>query len=79
MNRLSSELDIVRNTVGDGTESIDGDITETWFDPIIVTRATGDINDKWLFTFRGDKAFRIPAAANVRQTAHRASIRGEAQ
>ena len=29
-------------------------LSRTWIDPIIIARATGDIDDKWLFIFRGD-------------------------
>jgi hypothetical protein len=28
--------------------------TKTWFDPVLITRLTTDINGKWLFQFRGD-------------------------
>lgn len=54
VNYLSSGLDITRNTVGGGTELLSGSISQTWFDPVIITRFTGDVNDKWLFGFRGD-------------------------
>ena len=32
----------------------DGIAFDTWFDPILITRLTTDIKDKWLFQFRGD-------------------------
>jgi len=54
LNSISSEVDIVRNAVGGGTEAIEGSISRTWIDPILIARATGDIDDKWLFVFRGD-------------------------
>lgn len=54
LNSISSELDIVRNAVGGGTEALNASLSRTWIDPIIIARATGDIDDKWLFIFRGD-------------------------
>lgn len=53
LNSLSSELDIIRNTL-DGPESLEASLSKTWIDPVIVTRFTADIDDKWLFVFRGD-------------------------
>lgn len=53
LNNISSELDIIRNTVN-GTESLNASLSKTWVDPVIVTRLTADIDDKWLFVFRGD-------------------------
>lgn len=53
LNNISSELDIIRNTM-EGTESLNASISQTWIDPVIVTRLTADIDSKWLFVFRGD-------------------------
>jgi len=53
LNSISSELDIIRNTLN-GTESLNASLSKTWVDPVIVTRLTADINDKWIFVFRGD-------------------------
>lgn len=53
LNNISSELDIIRNTI-DGTESLNASLSKTWVDPVIVTRLTADIDDTWLFVFRGD-------------------------
>ncbi len=53
LNNISSEMDIIRNTLN-GTESLNASLSKTWVDPVIVTRLTADINDKWLFVFRGD-------------------------
>ncbi|HOX84194.1 MAG TPA: hypothetical protein PLJ60_20825 [Chryseolinea sp.] len=53
LNSISSELDIIRNTVN-GTELLSGSLSKTWIDPVIVTRLTADIDDKWIFVFRGD-------------------------
>ncbi|HEX6892700.1 MAG TPA: hypothetical protein VF141_18460 [Chryseolinea sp.] len=54
LNNINSELEIVRNTVGGGTESLSASLSRTWIDPILIARATADVNNKWLFTFRGD-------------------------
>jgi len=53
LNNISSEMDIIRNTIT-GTESLNASLKKTWVDPVIVTRLTADIDDKWLFVFRGD-------------------------
>ncbi len=54
LNSIDTELDIVRNTIGGGTESLGGSLSRTWVDPVFITRATADINDKWIFILRGD-------------------------
>lgn len=54
LNSINSELDIVRNTVGGGTESLSASLSRTWVDPVVIARATAEVNEKWLFTFRGD-------------------------
>ncbi len=53
LNTVSAELQLDRKVIG-GTEAISGSLSETWIDPIIITRLTADVNDKWLFDFRGD-------------------------
>jgi len=53
LNNISSEMDLVRNTIN-GTESLNASLSKTWVDPVIVTRLTADIDDKWIFVFRGD-------------------------
>jgi hypothetical protein len=40
--------------IPEGTNEVSGEQSQTWFDPIIITRLTTDLNDKWLFQFRGD-------------------------
>ena len=54
LNNIQSGLDINRKEVGGETTPISAEMSETWFDPIILIRVTGDINNKWLFQFRGD-------------------------
>jgi hypothetical protein len=54
LNHLKTSMDVRRNVFPAGTEEVVRESTATWFDPVIVTRLTADINDKWLFQFRGD-------------------------
>jgi hypothetical protein len=54
LNSLSTDIDVRRNVVPIGTEQVIESVTKTWFDPILITRLTTDIKDKWLFQFRGD-------------------------
>jgi hypothetical protein len=54
LNNISTAIDVRKNVLPAGTEQITDDVSKTWFDPIIIARATADINGKWLFQFRGD-------------------------
>jgi len=54
LNAVETGLDVRRNVFPAGTEEITGSESATWFDPVIITRLTADIDDKWLFQFRGD-------------------------
>jgi hypothetical protein len=54
LNYLDLGIDVRRNVFPAGTEEVSGNESKTWFDPILITRLTGDIRDKWLFQFRGD-------------------------
>lgn len=54
LNNIKTETDARRNVFPAGTEEITGNHSKTWFDPILITRLTADINEKWLFQFRGD-------------------------
>jgi len=51
---LATDIDIRRNVLPAGTEQVTESGSKTWFDPILITRLTTNINDKWLFQFRGD-------------------------
>lgn len=31
-----------------------GDISETWFDPVLILRSNGDFNEQWFYQLRGD-------------------------
>jgi len=54
LNSLSTDIDVLRNVIPKGTEQVSKSASKTWFDPILITRLSTDINDKWLFQFRGD-------------------------
>jgi hypothetical protein len=54
LNNIRTESDVRRNVLPAGTEEISGNHSKTWFDPIVITRLTADIHDKWLFQVRGD-------------------------
>jgi hypothetical protein len=54
LNNIQTGIDVRRNVFPAGTEEITGSSSKTWFDPILITRLTADIKDKWLFQFRGD-------------------------
>jgi hypothetical protein len=54
LNNIQAKLDIDRNEIGGVTTFFRRDISKTWFDPIVLIRVTGDINNKWQFQFRGD-------------------------
>jgi hypothetical protein len=54
LNSLSTDISLLRNVFPKGTESVSESASKTWFDPILIARASTDINDKWLFQFRAD-------------------------
>jgi hypothetical protein len=54
LNILQTEIEARRNVFPAGTEEVSGSHNATWIDPILITRLSADINDKWLFQFRGD-------------------------
>ena len=54
LNIIQAGLDINRKEIGGDTRPINANMSETWFDPILLIRVTGDIKNKWLFQFRGD-------------------------
>lgn len=54
LNNLEVDIDANRRVLPSGTEAVSGSKTATWYDPIIITRLATDINNKWLFQFRGD-------------------------
>ncbi len=55
LNYVQTSVDVLINSIPEGTtEEATGRHHKTWYDPIIITRLTTDIKDKWLFQFRGD-------------------------
>jgi hypothetical protein len=54
LNYLEMGIDVRRNLIPSGTEEVTGEQSKTWYDPVLIARLTTDINDKWLFQFRGD-------------------------
>jgi hypothetical protein len=54
LNNLQASIEGRRNAFPAGTYEVSENASKTWFDPILITRLTADIKDKWLFQFRGD-------------------------
>jgi len=54
LNNLQASIEGRRNAFPAGTYEVSESASKTWFDPILITRLTADIRDKWLFQFRGD-------------------------
>jgi hypothetical protein len=54
LTSLSTDIDARRNVFPAGTEAVTASGSKTWFDPIVITRLSAYIKDKWLFQFRGD-------------------------
>ena len=54
LSNLQAEIDVRRNVFPAGTEEYYGTASDTWLDPILITRFSTDIKDNWLFQFRGD-------------------------
>jgi len=54
LNNLQASIEGRRNAFPAGTYEVSENASKTWFDPILITRLTADIKDKWLFQLRGD-------------------------
>ncbi len=54
LNYLVTDLDAERNVLPIGSEELTGHHSKTFYDPILITRLTTDIDNEWLFQFRGD-------------------------
>jgi hypothetical protein len=54
LTNIATDMDVRRNVLPAGTEQVAGSASKTWFDPILITRITANIKEKWLFQFRGD-------------------------
>ena len=53
VNNIGLDIDALRSGIPD-PEEVNESGSKTWFDPILITRLSADINEKWLFQFRGD-------------------------
>jgi hypothetical protein len=54
LTNIGIDIDARRNVFPAGTEEVKASGSKTWFDPVIITRLSADIYDKWLFKFSGD-------------------------
>lgn len=54
LNNLQTSIDVTRKTLPSGTNTFSGSRSATWYDPVLITRLSTDINNKWIFQFRGD-------------------------
>lgn len=54
LNHLQTGIDVLKNVFPGSTEPVTGSHSATWFDPLIIARFSGDINDKWIYQLRGD-------------------------
>jgi hypothetical protein len=56
LNNIAAEINARRYVpgIGNPTEPVLESSSKTWYDPLLIARLTVDINDKWLFQFRGD-------------------------
>jgi hypothetical protein len=54
LTSLSTEIDARRNVFPAGTEEVTASGAKTWMDPLLITRFTARVKEKWLFQFRGD-------------------------
>jgi hypothetical protein len=54
LNYLVTDIDAERNVLPAGSEELTGHHSKTFYDPILITRLSADIENKWLFQFRGD-------------------------
>jgi hypothetical protein len=54
LTSLSTDIDVRRNVFPAGTEEVTASGSKTWMDPVIITRLSAEIKQKWLLQFRGD-------------------------
>jgi hypothetical protein len=54
LNYLETDIAAQRIVFPAGTEALTGHLSKTFYDPILITRLTYDIENKWLFQLRGD-------------------------
>jgi hypothetical protein len=51
-NDISADIEIDLNTPGGG--SLEGDLSESWIDPVVIGRATFPLAEKWYLQVRGN-------------------------
>ena len=75
VNSINADLEITRNEIGGSTSTISKSKTETWVDPMVVTRVKSKPGEKFIYHFRGeiggfgigsDLAWQIQAYAGYR-------------
>ena len=54
LNSLTSGVDIKQNNLGGGTTSKSKEITQTWFDPMLIARVKSKAGEKFIYQFRGE-------------------------
>jgi len=54
VNNVQAGIDIERKEIGGETTAIHASRSKTWFDPFIVIRVKGAVQDKWLYLLRTD-------------------------
>jgi len=56
LNNIGADIDVRKYVpgIGNPTEQVIESASKTWFDPILMTRLSTDIKDKWFLQFRGD-------------------------
>lgn len=54
LNYLVTDIEAERNVLPEGSEELSGHHSKTFYDPILITRLSYNIDNKWLFQFRGD-------------------------
>ena len=54
LNNVNTGADVWVNVFPIGIEQVIRSVNKTWFDPLLISRLTTNIKDKWLFQFRGD-------------------------
>jgi len=54
LTSLSIDIDALRNVFPAGTVAVTASGSKTWMDPVLITRLSTEIKEKWLLQFRGD-------------------------
>lgn len=54
INSINTEVELTTPEIGGGTTTRSKSITETWFDPMIITRIKSKAGEKFVYQFRGE-------------------------